>query len=116
MALRLCLLGVTTAWAKAAPSPNCFDNFDNFDECWEKVEEFCLNDHGEFEDCNKEVNEEVHKEDSHRKSRHCYANLRVCLIDEYSSEEKCLKMADQCYSDYKKEKECQNLLSFSRDS
>jgi len=105
------LLSVGIALTSSSPAPpNCFNNFDNFDECWEKVEEYCLNDEGEFEDCHIEDEEEYgdkHEDEEHddyHLSKHCYANLRVCLVDEYSSEEKCQKMALQCYQHYLKEK------------
>jgi len=104
-------LSVVIAWTSSSPAPpNCFNNFENFDECWEKVEEYCLNDDGEFEDCHIEDEEEYedkHKEvehDEYQISKHCYANLGVCLVDEYSSEEKCQKMALQCHQHYLKEK------------
>ena len=31
-------------------------------------------------------------------------SLQVCLLDEYSSEEKCAEMAEECYGTYRKEK------------
>ena len=68
---------------------NCFNSFDNFDECWEKIEEFCLNEAtGQFEDCHGAA-EDVHDSENHKvpeddhhtsssqfqNSRHCYARL-----------------------------------------
>ena len=31
-------------------------------------------------------------------------SLQVCLLDEYSSSEKCAEMAEECYGTYRKEK------------
>ena len=60
---------------------DCFNSFDNFDECWEKIEEFCLNEQtGEFEDCHKEEEEEhsleEHSENLYVESQHCYARFK----------------------------------------
>ena len=70
----------------------CFNSFDNFDECWEKIEEFCLNEvTGEFENC--DGNEHTEEEDNHQHdtgndssdhedildyeySKHCYSRYR----------------------------------------
>ena len=40
---------------------DCFNSFDNFDTCWEKIEEFCLDEAtGKFKDCH-ETEEEIHE-------------------------------------------------------
>ena len=64
---------------------DCFNSFDNFDTCWEKIEDFCLDEAtGEFKDCH-ETEEEIHENahdsitDDHvinqnyQYSNHCYA-------------------------------------------
>ena len=50
----------------------CFTGFDNFDECWEEIEELCLTEEGEFEQCVKESEEEEIV--LYKQSRHCYAS------------------------------------------
>ena len=64
---------------------DCFNSFDNFDTCWEKIEEFCLDEAtGDFKDCHKTVEEDHdHVPDSdsddhelsqnYQYSNHCYA-------------------------------------------
>jgi len=112
MSSTVIVLSAVIAWTRSSPAPNCFNNFDNFDECWERVEEHCLNDDGQFEDCHiEDVKEEEHKHiqinpehNDYKLSNHCYANLHVCLLDEYSSKQKCEAMAAQCYHHYQKEK------------
>ena len=81
---------------------DCFNSFDNFDTCWEKIEEFCLDEAtGEFKDCH-ETDEEHHENpddlttDDHaisqnyQYSNHCYARYVVskmflhCIQNFYS--------------------------------
>ena len=50
----------------------CFTSFDNFDECWEEIEELCLTEEGEFERCVEESEEEEIV--LYKQSRHCYAS------------------------------------------
>ena len=105
----------------ATPSPKlkCFEGFDNFDECWQKIEEFCLNDDGVFVNCEEdlEIEEEEHEEgegyhehpaeDSelggYAEAEQCYARLGVCLEDEYSSRSHCLQLAGACYRLYRRQ-------------
>ena len=79
-----CVIATTTSVTGHPPASSetqrtCFNSFDNFDECWEKIEELCLNEAtGEFEDCSNEDTGHTLKEDdavySERfpHSQHCY--------------------------------------------
>ena len=77
------VIALTCAFSLPQPQPHqqrkCFNNFDNFDECWQHIEEYCLNNQGEFELCHQdtteeEEEEEVEEEDSYELSKHCYAS------------------------------------------
>ena len=69
--------------ASTGTQRTCFNSFDNFDECWEKIEELCLNEAtGEFQDCFNEDPGYDHKdeeEDNYTElfphSQHCYARF-----------------------------------------
>ena len=76
------LVFVATALTCTLSQPHqqrkCFNNFDNFDECWEDIEEYCLNEQEEFEHCHQDNLEEeeveIGEEDSYVLSQHCYAS------------------------------------------
>ena len=70
-------IALTCTLSQPHKQRKCFNNFDNFDECWEDIEEFCLNRQGEFEHCHQDTVEEVveiGEEDSYVLSQHCYAS------------------------------------------
>ena len=79
-----CVIAMTTSVTGHPPaSPEtqrtCFNSFDNFDECWEKIEELCLNEFtGEFEECYKEDTgyglreEDPDFTETFPHSQHCY--------------------------------------------
>ena len=71
------------------PQRTCFNSFDNFDECWEKIEELCLNEAtGEFDECYKEdtgyAEEDPNYTETFPHSEHCYTRssgltIIVCI-------------------------------------
>ena len=70
------------------PQRTCFNSFDNFDECWEKIEELCLNEAtGEFDECYKEDTgyaEDPNYTETFPHSEHCYTRssgltIGVCI-------------------------------------
>ena len=78
--------------ASSQPQRTCFNSFDNFDECWEKIEELCLNEAtGEFEECyNEDTGYDLKEEEdpdyteTFPHSQHCYtrslaATMRICI-------------------------------------
>ena len=79
-----CVIATITRVTGHPPSSSqtqrtCFNSFDNFDECWEKIEELCLNEStGEFEECYKEDTGYGLKEENpdftetFPHSQHCY--------------------------------------------
>ena len=68
------------------PQRTCFNSFDNFDECWEKIEELCLNEAtGEFDECYKEdtgyAEEDPNYIETFPHSEHCYTrSSRLTII------------------------------------
>ena len=74
-ALRAVIAAIALTGCLALPHGErrkCFTDFDNFEECWEDIEEYCLNDQGEFERCHPEPREQ--EVTSYRLSKHCYAS------------------------------------------
>ena len=70
-------IALTCALSLPHQERKCFNNFDNFDECWQSwqgIEEYCLNDQGEFENCHRDTAEEEEEEESYELSKHCYAS------------------------------------------
>ena len=72
-------IALTCALSQPHQQRKCFNNFENFDECWQDIEEYCLNDKGEFEHCHRHTGEEedegeAEEEDSYQLSQHCYAS------------------------------------------
>ena len=82
--LLICVIATITGVTGHPPASSetqrtCFNSFDNFDECWEKIEELCLNEAtGEFEECfNENTGYTLKEEDSvysesFPHSQHCY--------------------------------------------
>ena len=76
----VCLVLVAIALTCTLSQPHqqrkCFKNFENFEECWEDIEEYCLNDQGEFELCHPHTGEgeEGEEDTSYQLSQHCYAS------------------------------------------
>ena len=78
----LVFVAIALTCTLSLPQPHqerkCFNNFDNFEECWQDIEEYCLNDQGEFEHCHPDTGEEVEEveeeEESYELSKHCYAS------------------------------------------
>ena len=80
--------GVTAHPPASETQRTCFNSFDNFDECWEKIEELCLNEAtGDFEECYEEdtENDHGHAEEvpeyvqQFPHSQHCYARFSPCF-------------------------------------
>ena len=73
-------IALTCALSQPHQQRKCFNNFENFDECWQDIEEYCLNDQGEFEHCHQDTGEEEVEEEvlgeevSYELSQHCYAS------------------------------------------
>lgn len=63
---------IALTWCLPHGERKCFTTFEDFDECWEDIEEFCLDDHGEFERCHQETGKEEIV--SFQLSKHCYAS------------------------------------------
>ena len=79
----LVFVAIALTCALSLPQPHqkrkCFNNFDNFEECWQgwqDIEEYCLNDQGEFELCHPHTGEgeEGEEDTSYELSQHCYAS------------------------------------------
>ena len=77
VSLVLVAIALTCSLSQPHQQRKCFNNFENFDECWEDIEEYCLTDQGEFELCHPHTTgegEEGEEDTSYQLSQHCYAS------------------------------------------
>ena len=76
---------------------DCFNGFDNFDSCWEKIEDLCLDEaSGRWEECYPDPggDGDHHHHDAGESqdsatlfphSHHCYARCRIFYLSAHSS-------------------------------